>query len=76
MKYIETAAIPCYEEIGFTTACSAALSYHQKSIVDEDCGYQCSAWGYDGDLGQRTFIRCFFVVNSKDFEEIYDGRHA
>jgi len=54
MKYIETAAIPCYEEIGFTTACSAALSYHQKSIIDRECGFECSAWGYDGDLGQLS----------------------
>jgi hypothetical protein len=55
LKYVQEAII-CYEEIGFTTACSTTLSYHQKSIVDRDCGYQCSAWGYDGDLGKRTFI--------------------
>lgn len=53
LKYIDE-AITCYEEIGFTTTCSAALSYHQKRIVDEKCGYQCAAWGYDGDLGRPS----------------------
>ena len=48
-------AITCYEEIGFTSSCSKAFAYHQKIIVDRECGYQCAAWGFDGDLGRRKF---------------------
>eukprot|EP00536_Pseudo-nitzschia_multiseries_P009443 jgi/Psemu1/23191/gm1.23191_g len=48
------AAIQCYEELGFTTQCSATLSYYQKKIIDRDCGYQCAAWAYDGDLGRPS----------------------
>lgn len=53
LKYIDT-AITCYEEIGFTQTCASALAYHQRSIVNQNCGYQCAAWGYDGDLGQPS----------------------
>jgi len=53
LKYIDT-AITCYQEVGFTESCSAALAYHQRSIVSKNCGYQCAAWGYDGDLGQPS----------------------
>ena len=53
LKYVEK-AITCYEEVGFTRSCATTLAYHQKTIVDKECGYQCAAWGYDGDLGRRT----------------------
>jgi len=46
-------AISCYQDIGFTLSCSRTLASYQKNIVDEGCGYQCSAWAYDGDLGRR-----------------------
>mmetsp|Transcript_15437 Transcript_15437/g.31975 ORF Transcript_15437/g.31975 Transcript_15437/m.31975 type:complete len:471 (+) Transcript_15437:516-1928(+) len=51
VKYVDKAE-ECYEEIGFTKACSTTLAYHQKRIVDKECGYQCAAWSYDGDLGK------------------------
>mmetsp|Transcript_6762 Transcript_6762/g.19545 ORF Transcript_6762/g.19545 Transcript_6762/m.19545 type:complete len:232 (+) Transcript_6762:537-1232(+) len=54
LKKMDT-AIECYEELGFTTSCSATLSYYQKKIIDKNCGYQCAAWGYDGDLGKREY---------------------
>lgn len=47
LKFIDE-AITCYEEIGFTPACSTTLAYHQRRIVEKNCGYQCAAWGYDG----------------------------
>ena len=53
LKYVEK-AITCYEEVGFTRTCATTLAYHQKTIVEKECGYQCAAWGYDGDLGRRT----------------------
>jgi len=47
-------AISCYQDIGFTLSCSRTLASYQKNIVDEGCGYQCSAWAYDGDLGRPS----------------------
>lgn len=47
-------AITCYQEVGFTLTCSTTLAYHQKTIVDKDCGYQCATWAYDGDLGRPS----------------------
>ncbi len=52
VKYVDK-AITCYEEIGFTRSCAQTLSYHQRRIVERDCGYQCAAWSFDGDLGRR-----------------------
>lgn len=46
-------AVTCFEEIGFTRSCAQTLSYHQRRIVERDCGYQCAAWSFDGDLGRR-----------------------
>jgi len=53
LKYIDE-AITCYEEVGFTLSCSTTLAYHQRSIVQKECGYQCAAWAYDGDLGNPS----------------------
>lgn len=53
------AAVSCYQDIGFTLSCARTLASYQSNIVDEGCGYECSAWAYDGSKGGSKYFFCF-----------------
>lgn len=58
------AAVSCYQDIGFTLSCARTLASYQNNIVDEGCGYECSAWAYDGEAGGSEFFIFYFLILS------------